>query len=56
MKRSKFTDSQMAQEAADDWVIDYNEFRPHDSLGDKTPMEFMPRIFKPGISSSDLST
>jgi putative transposase len=45
-----------AQEAADDWVIDYNEFRPHDSLGDKTPMEFMPRIFKPGISSSDLST
>ena len=45
-----------AQEAADDWVIDYNEFRPHDSLGDKTPMEFMPRMFKPGISSSDLST
>jgi putative transposase len=45
-----------AQEAADDWVIDYNEFRPHDSLGDKAPMEFMPRIFKPGISNSDLST
>jgi putative transposase len=45
-----------AQEAADDWVIDYNEFRPHDSLGDKTPMEFMPRIFKTGISSSGLST
>ena len=25
----------------------------HDSLDDKTPMEFMPRIFIPGISSSD---
>jgi hypothetical protein len=26
--------------------MDYNEFRPHDSLGDKTPMEFMPRTLK----------
>jgi putative transposase len=33
-----------AQEAADDWVIDYNEFRTHDSLGDKTRTEFVPRI------------
>jgi putative transposase len=45
-----------AQEAADGWVMDYNEFRPHDSLGDKTPMEFMPRTFKTGISSFELST
>ena len=45
-----------AQEAADVWVMDYNEFRPHDSLGDKTPMEFMPRTFKTGISSFELST
>ena len=45
-----------AQEAAEIWVMDYNEFRPHDSLGDKAPMEFMPRIFKPGISSFELST
>ena len=40
-----------AQEAADGWLMDYNEFRPHDSLGDKTPMEFMPGTFKIGISS-----
>ena len=33
-----------AQEAADDWVKDYNELRPHESLGDVAPMEFMPRI------------
>ena len=45
-----------AQEAAEAWVIDYNEFRPHDSLGDNTPMEFMPRTFKTGISSFELST
>ena len=44
------------QEAAEVWVMDYNEFRPHDSLGDKTPMEFMPRTFKTGISSFELST
>jgi hypothetical protein len=35
-----------AQEAAEIWVMDYNEFRPHDSLGDKTPMEFMPWTLK----------
>ena len=45
-----------AQEAAEIWVMDYNEFRPHDSLGDKTPMEFMPRTFKTGFSSFELST
>ena len=45
-----------AQEAADVWVTDYNEFRPHESLGDKTPMEFRPRTFKSGISSFSLST
>jgi putative transposase len=45
-----------AQEAADAWVVDYNEFRPHDSLGEMTPMEFKPRTFKTGISSFEMST
>ena len=45
-----------AQEGADVWVTDYNELRPHESLGDKTPMEFRPRIFNSGISSFGLST
>jgi len=36
-------------------VTDYNEFRPHESLGDKTPLEFRPRTFKSGISSFSLS-
>jgi len=45
-----------AQEAADGLVMDYNEFRSHGSIGDKTPMEFMPRTFKTGFSSFELST
>jgi hypothetical protein len=39
-----------------DWVQDYNEFRPHESLGDVAPMEFMPREFVKEISSFKLST
>jgi putative transposase len=27
-----------AQEVTDDWVQEYNEFRPHESLGDVDPM------------------
>ena len=32
-----------AQKAADHWVTDYNEKRPHESLGNVPPMEHMPR-------------
>jgi len=45
-----------AQEAAVVWVMDYNEFRPHDSLSGKTPMEFMPGTLKTGFSNLGLST
>ena len=51
-----FNSVDQAQEAADDWVQDYNEFRPHESLGDVAPMEFMPRKFVKEISSFELST
>src|SRR5574343_613547 len=43
-----------AQAAADDWLIDYNEYRPHESLGDVPPLAFMPRAFKPVVSSFEL--
>jgi hypothetical protein len=33
-----------------------NEFRPHESLGDVAPMEFMPRKLVKEISSFKLST
>ncbi len=29
-----------AREAAADWMIDYNEVRPHSSIGNRTPKEF----------------
>ena len=46
----------MGHYTADVLVTDYNEFRPYESLGDITPMEFRPRIFNSGISSFGLST
>ena len=45
-----------AQEDANNWVQYNNEFRPHESLGDVAPMEFMPRKFVMEISSFELST
>lgn len=51
-----FNSSAEAPEAADVWVMNYNEFRPHDFLGDKTPIGFMPRTFKTGISILGLFT
>jgi hypothetical protein len=51
-----FNSISQAQEAADAWVMDYNQFRPHDSLDDMNPMEFRSRAFKPGISNFGLST
>ena len=51
-----FNSIEEAQEAAYVWGTDYNEFRPHEFLGDKTPMEFRPTIFNSGISSFVLST
>lgn len=30
-----------AQEKIEAWRVDYNEFRPHQSLGDMTPMQFV---------------
>jgi putative transposase len=44
------------QQAADDWLIDYNEYRPHESLGDVPPEVFKPRVFNAVVSTSELST
>jgi len=37
-------------------VVDYNEYRPHESLGDLPPTAFKPRVFNAEISTSELST
>jgi putative transposase len=42
------------REAAHTWMIEYNEHRPHDALGDRTPAEF--RLLTPVSSTSHLST
>ncbi len=44
------------QSAADDWLIDYNEYRPRDSLGSVPPAVFKIRVFNLYVSSSGLST
>jgi putative transposase len=43
-----------AQEAAESWLTDYNEYRPHESLGDMPPVMFKPRVFQPEISTFNL--
>ena len=40
----------------DDWLIEYNELRPHDSLGRVPPLTYMPREMPAGESSFKLST
>jgi len=44
------------QMAADEWLMDYNEYRPHESLGDVPPAAFLPRVFERNVSSFKLST
>lgn len=39
-----FANLQQVQSITDSWLIDYNEYRPHDSLGGVPPTQFMPRI------------
>jgi len=42
------------QELADEWLKDYNECRPHESLGNLPPAVFKPRVFKSEISTLEL--
>jgi putative transposase len=41
------------QTAAYEWLIDYKECRPHESLGDLPPVKFKPRLFNAEVSTSD---
>jgi putative transposase len=42
------------QQAVDEWITDYNEYRPHESLGRIPSTVFLPRAFKPETSTSRL--
>ncbi|OZI27156.1 hypothetical protein CAL18_06375, partial [Bordetella genomosp. 7] len=39
-----FANLQQVQAITEQWLIDYNEYRPHESLGDVPPVQFMPRL------------
>jgi putative transposase len=40
------------QALTDDWLLTYNERRPHDALGSIPPARFLPRPSAPTESSS----
>jgi putative transposase len=40
LEENWFTSMQDAREKIEDWRVDYNEHRPHTSLGNQTPREF----------------
>ena len=44
------------QQITDDWLIEYNELRPHDSLGRVPPLTYMPRELPAGESNFKVST
>jgi putative transposase len=37
-----FANLEQVQTIADPWLVDYNEYRPHEALGGIPPMQFMP--------------
>ncbi len=39
-----FYQFEQVQAITDQWLIDYNEYRPHEALGNIPPVQFMPRI------------
>lgn len=43
-----------AQDLSDDWLTDYNENRPHDSLGGIPPAQFLPRPTAPRLSTFEV--
>ena len=38
-----------AREKIESWRVDYNEYRPHQSLNDRTPVEFAQEHLEAGI-------
>ena len=51
-----FSSIEEVQQISEEWLEDYNETRPHDSLGHEPPLAFLPRTIPPRESSYELST
>ena len=39
-----FVNLEQVQAITEQWLVDYNEYRPHESLGGIPPVQFMPRL------------
>jgi putative transposase len=51
-----FESIDQVQQITDEWLVEYNEQRPHDSLGRVPPLTYLPRAITAGESSFKLST
>lgn len=51
-----FESIEQVQQITEDWLVEYNEQRPHDALGRVPPLTFLPRATTVGESSFKLST
>jgi len=39
-----FANLEQVQAITEQWLVDYNEYRPHEALGGIPPVQFMPRL------------
>jgi putative transposase len=51
-----FKSIEQVQHITEEWLLDYNERRPHDALGGLPPRQFLPRITTAADSNSGMST
>jgi putative transposase len=51
-----FANLEQVQAITDQWLVDYNEYRPHEALGDVPPVQYMPRITHASNFYRQLST
>jgi putative transposase len=57
MRTWLFNSIEQVQAIADDWLAQYNDYRPHDALGGVPPRQFMPRLTTTAADSGNrLST
>lgn len=51
-----FANLEQVQAITDQWLVDYNQYRPHESLGGFPPVQFMPRLTFAPIVYQPMST